>query len=190
MQVNVSLKPVSNYFTSEASFSSCGRYRWWLKRILRSKGRTLLYIGLNPSLANAYNDDPTLRRLLGFCDSWGYGKLVVANLFARVSKSPSELRHSSDPIGAENDSYLTFFARYWANSPFWDLWLGWGAGGSLKKRNLQVLSLLDIYFIERSKLCPNAFGPLAIGFTSQGHPRHPLYLPRSAVLKSIHWIAG
>ncbi|HJM80481.1 MAG TPA: DUF1643 domain-containing protein, partial [Prochlorococcaceae cyanobacterium Fu_MAG_72] len=76
-----SLRQAVNSWVSEASFSPCGHYRWWLKRRLGKSSRTLLFVGLNPSKASALDDDPTLRRILGFCRSWGYGRLLVVNLF-------------------------------------------------------------------------------------------------------------
>ena len=83
-----------------AQFSPCGRYRWWLQRCWDPQRPPLLFIGLNPSRADAQRDDPTLRRLLGFARAWGYGGLEVLNLFARISASPAALRRCADPVGA------------------------------------------------------------------------------------------
>ncbi len=168
---------------SREAFSPCGSYRWWLKREIGFENRKLLFIGLNPSNANALRDDPTLKRLIGFCKSWKYGSLVVVNLFARIGKSPSILRICSDPVGFENNSELKARLLLWANNSDWDLWLGWGAKGILQQRNLKVLELLKEYSNIRFGNFPNSLGPLAIGVTKGGQPMHPLYSPKSKLLK-------
>ncbi len=75
-----------------AAFSPCGQYRRWLKRLWQPAAPRLIFIGLNPSRADGQRDDPTLRRLVGFAQRWGYGSLEVLNLFARISPSPPVLR--------------------------------------------------------------------------------------------------
>jgi len=57
---------------------------------------------LNPSAADAFRDDPTIRRCMGFAQQWGYGSLSVGNLFAWRSHRPADLRLSEDPAGPEN----------------------------------------------------------------------------------------
>ena len=81
--------------TLAAAFSPCGQYRWWLERLWQPAAPRLLFIGLNPSRADGQRNDPTLRRLLGFAQRWGYGSLEVLNLFARVSPSPAVLRRGT-----------------------------------------------------------------------------------------------
>jgi len=39
------------------------------------------WIMLNPSRADATDDDPTVRRCLGFASAWGYGSLLIHNLY-------------------------------------------------------------------------------------------------------------
>ena len=173
---------------SEATFSSCGLYRWHLKRTFLRNKRTLLFIGLNPSTATAINDDQTMKRLSRFSLKWGYGNLVVINLFARIGNSPVILRKCSNPIGDENDKELCLNALQWSESNIWDLWLGWGAGGVLKERNLEVMTLLKGYCINRAKNFPNAMGPLTLGLTRKGHPRHPLYSASKEVLKPFNFL--
>lgn len=47
---------------TEAAISDCGMYRYWLSRRLSMGERTVLFVGLNPSTADALQDDPTIRR--------------------------------------------------------------------------------------------------------------------------------
>ena len=163
---------------TDARFSPCGRYRWWLQRCWDCERPPLLFVGLNPSRADADRDDPTLRRLQDFARSWGYGRLEVLNLFARISPSPSVLRRSSEPVGAENDLWLQERVLALA-SVSGALWLGWGNGGAWCGRDQQVLSQLACW-----ARVPGAAAftvPwLSLGLTAAGQPRHPLYVPGDA----------
>ncbi|MEO1002564.1 MAG: DUF1643 domain-containing protein [Cyanobacteria bacterium J06638_7] len=152
----------SPLLTGRARFSACGQYRWWLERCWQPGAPRLLFIGLNPSRADAGRDDPTLRRLLGCARGWGYGALEVLNLFAAISPSPAALRRRADPVGGLNDAWIR--RRLAATAPA-ALWLGWGAGGGWRGRDRAVLQLLGGRRL------------LALGLTRGGHPRHPLYLP-------------
>ena len=178
----------SNSFNSDASFSSCGLYRWSLKRSISNNKSSIIFIGLNPSRASLSIDDPTLRRILKFSFSWGYGSLIVINLFARISCSPGILRRCSNPIGKKNDEELSNWIVQWAKNPLLDLWLGWGNQGAFKNRHLEVMSWLKKNAFERAYQYPSAFGPLALGLTSKGHPRHPLYLSNKEVLRPFELI--
>lgn len=72
---------------SSARFSDCRRYRYTLTRRF-ADGPTVAFIGLNPSTADEHADDPTIRRCLGFAKRWGYGELVMLNLYALRSTDP------------------------------------------------------------------------------------------------------
>jgi hypothetical protein len=89
-----------------ASFSRCGRYRWWLRRRWRNDAPTLIFLGLNPSSADGRKDDPTLRRLIGLADGWGYGAIEVLNLFAWISADPKALRQAAEPVGSRTDAWI------------------------------------------------------------------------------------
>ena len=155
-----------------ARFSPCGHYRWWLRRCWRPEAPELVFVGLNPSRADAERDDPTLRRLLGFAHRWGHGSLTVVNLFARVSPSPAVLRRCADPIGATNDDWIHQAVS--AASAGQVVWLGWCNGGGWRDRQAEVLDLL---------LASGAQGRLmSLGLTASGHPRHPLYARADAPL--------
>ncbi len=170
-----------------ASFSSCGLYRWSLERNLNNGNRVMLFIGLNPSKANSNKDDPTLKRLMSFCKCWGYGKLIVVNLFARIGQSPIILKKSIDPVGELNDQEISLKMKIWSKSAEWDLWLGWGSKGTFLSRNVEVMRLLKSQSIDRSSFFPKANGPLALGLTKDGHPLHPLYVSSKEVLKPFDW---
>ena len=143
----------------------------------------MIFIGVNPSKASSSFDDPTMKRLNSFCDLWGYGSLMVINLFARVSCSPSIIRMCADQIGKDNDQEIAKRALQWEKNPLCDLWLGWGNEGAWQNRNHDVMQLLKINSINRAFHYPSALGPLVLGLTKKGHPRHPLYASQKEVLR-------
>jgi hypothetical protein len=121
----------------------------------------MLFVALNPSTADATNDDPTIRRCIGFARSWGFGGVIVANLFAYRSTDPAGLRRVADPIGPRNDWWLSKL------SGESELTIAaWGIHGSLLERDQAVL--------------PKLKNVHHLGLTRHGNPRHPLYLPKHA----------
>ena len=142
-----------------ATFSACRAYRYSLWRVWDEDGPTLCVIGLNPSTANETADDPTIRRCIGFARAWGYGRLVMTNLFACRSTDPKGLLAVADPVGPENDDVLELAAGYGG------VLAAWGAHPIAKARAAEVLRLLGWREIE------------CLGLTKGGAPRHPLYVP-------------
>jgi len=136
-------------------------YRYSLWREWNIDAPKLVFIMLNPSKADAYIDDPTLRRCIGFAKSWGFGSLTVINLFAYRSTKPSELRQVNDPVGSQNDRYLKKAIKS-ADKVV----VAWGNNGKLMQRDRMVLDLLSIYNVQ----------PYCLGTTKTGYPRHPLYV--------------
>src|SRR5687768_16866498 len=93
-----------------ARFSACRTYRFELWRIWDEDGPKLNVIGLNPSTADENLDDPTIRRCIGFARDWGFGGLVMTNLFAYRSTDPKGLAAVDDPVGPNNDYHLEIAA--------------------------------------------------------------------------------
>ena len=58
--------------------------RWWVMRSVR----WVAWLMLNPSVANSEKDDPTVRRIIGFSQRWGFDGLIVVNLYPFVSSMP------------------------------------------------------------------------------------------------------
>ena len=135
-----------------------GPYRYRLWRVWEPDAPRIVFVLLNPSTADATRDDPTLRRCLGFARRWGFGSLEVVNLFALRSPSPAALRAAADPVGPENDRWLTEAVER-ADA----VAAGWGNHGPLLGRAEAV----------RARL-PD--GTLCLGVTASGQPRHPLYV--------------
>lgn len=143
-----------------AIISPCGRYRYTLTRRVGQAGGVVNFVMLNPSTADAEDDDATIRRCIGFARSWGYGDMVVTNLFAWRSTDPKGLLSAIDPIGPENDYHLANEAR------LADLIVcAWGTPGKLKGRAAVVLDMLGRIDM-----------PHCLARTKQGQPGHPLYL--------------
>jgi|SRR5690349_11377452 len=137
-----------------------GRYRFTLWRALPGGLGRVLFIMLNPSTAGARQDDPTIRRCIGFARAWGFARMDVVNLFALRATHPADLRRARDPVGAGNDRAIAAAARRA------DLVVAaWGVHGALAARDRAVRALLA----DRPLHC--------LGVTRAGHPRHPLYLP-------------
>ena len=164
-------------------FSRCGSYRWILKRELLIGKKTVVFLGLNPSKANSFNNDRTLSRIINFCSRWNYKNIYIINLFGLISKSSSRLSKSKDPIGGNNDLITLMTLQFWRKNINCDLWLGWGDKGQLYGRDRVVLKLIK----NMSNLNPNENNQFkrvfSLGFSSKGNPRHPLYMPNESFLK-------
>lgn len=145
-----------------AVFSPCGIYRYTLNRGASHGDGLVNWIMLNPSTADAVDNDPTICRCIGYTKDWGYADLVVTNLFALRSTDPKGLRGHRDPIGPENDRHLIEQARRATI-----VVCAWGADMMAPRRSPEVLKMLRDLGIT----------PHVLGFTSSGQPLHPLFKP-------------
>jgi len=143
-----------------------GPYRYSLWRIWDEQLPRALFVLLNPSTADAQQDDPTLRRCLGFACLEGCGSLEIVNLFAYRATQPTQLKMISDPIGDENDQYIAAAAQQATL-----IILGWGVYGSYLARDRAILHLLS-----SSQL-------YCLGLTAKGHPKHPLYCTYASLIR-------
>jgi len=166
-------------------FSECKRYRWILKRELFSGKKTVVFIGLNPSIANSHKNDNTLTRIINFCSRWNYKNIYIINLFGLISKSPILLSKHKYPIGENNDLIILKTLQFWRQNTNCDLWLGWGDNGQLNGRDLEVLKFIKNF--SNSKLKENNYSKriLSLGLSRKGNPRHPLYMPNESFLREL-----
>ena len=143
-----------------ANFSPDGIYRYSLWRIWgEDNDPHLIVIGLNPSTADATEDDPTIRRCIGFAKREQLAGLVMLNLFALRATDPKIMLAHADPIGPQTDSVIRINCRTDSRDI---IIAAWGTHGSHRGRGKQVADLI-----------PNL---RCFGKTKDGHPKHPLYL--------------
>jgi hypothetical protein len=152
---------------NQAEFSNCRTYRYALWRTWdESKGK-VLFIGLNPSTADEVKDDHTIKRCMSYAKQWGYGGLIMANLFAYRTPYPQELKQSQDPIGPDNDAWLKRLHQQA------DIVVAmWGNAGSFSHRAQAIAQVLPTL--------------LCLQITTQGQPHHTRGLPNG--LKPIPYL--
>lgn len=112
---------------SSAEISEDGLYRYALRRVwLRPPkciGGAVMFIGHNPSTADAQVNDPTIRRMMEFAARWGYGRMSVVNLLPI---------RTSNPVSAHE--------WYNAKWPIDDWFKGQGAAGALLKNAQAIIT--------------------------------------------------
>lgn len=159
-------------------FSACRQYRYTLWREWQTQADMLnpptsrtgrwpdhsyaMFIGLNPSTADETQDDPTIRKCIGFAKRWGFGSLCMTNLFAFRATDPRKMKGCPNPIGDENDRWLVACAR-----DAGIIVAAWGVNGQHVGRDEEVMNLLD--------------GMQCLRTTKDGQPEHPLYVPYDVI---------
>jgi len=153
----------------DALISEDGKYRYWLTRVWDSTRSLVVFIGLNPSTADATVDDPTIRRCIGFAKSWDMGGLVMMNLFAYRATDPKKLKRVADPVGCRNLDLINHFGTGKT------VVCCWGADPMAKDWSKEILKIFNQPVFH-------------LGLTKAGHPKHPLYLKKD--LKPIPYERG
>lgn len=120
----------------------------------------VMFIGLNPSVADENIDDNTVRRCINYAKHWGYGAMIMTNIFAYRSTDPKGLLKVQDPIGPDTDQWLQALA-YYASLKI----ACWGQEKIAHNRGEQVATLIS--------------GLSCLGTTKDGSPKHPLYLSKN-----------
>lgn len=154
----------AKYFQqSGADFSPCGHYRYRLWRRWR-EGPSVAFIMLNPSTADATQNDPTIERCHRRAVDMGFSALEVVNIFAFRATDPRDLKSAAHPIGPDNDTRLLAAAKSSDR-----VICAWGGHGDHLGRHQEVRRLLK----------KHAINPYVLSLTAKGLPGHPLYLPYS-----------
>jgi len=159
---------------NKCKFSDCRKYRYalihtWDDGLFAQELKILPWIGLNPSTADEFHLDNTLKRVKTLSGKWGYTGFAMLNLFAYRSTKPKDMKAAPDLIGPENDAIL----RDWASrSP--QIVAAWGKDGKHQGRVHVVCSILkaagtNLYCIKENE---------------DGSPFHPLYAKNDSTLKA------
>lgn len=143
-------------------------YRYVLRREWLGGDGILNCIMLNPSVANEFFDDPTVRRVVGFGKRWGYSATTITNMWPYRATNPNELRAllATDggyqiAIGIGNDEHILREAKAART-----ILCAWGDNCEMfPRRSLEVIAMLrdyDLFCIRR---------------TVKGNPAHPVREP-------------
>lgn len=160
----------ARYLQSDADLSEDGVYRYSLTRRLSMGERIVCFVGTNPSTADGTQDDPTIRKEVGFAQLWGFDWLYMANLHAYRSTDPKKLRtlqrfEASGPRNSEAVKWMT------------------------QKAEIVVAAWGDAPIVDEARPLARAILMLphcrVLGTTKSGNPRHPLYIRYSTTLSPV-----
>ena len=76
-----------------AIISDCNIYRYELHREWDKDKGKVLFIMLNPSTACGVTDDLTTIRCMNFAKKWGYGGIMIGNIYPLRAKRPRDLKN-------------------------------------------------------------------------------------------------
>ena len=147
---------------SGAIFSNCGKYRFALWRViedaplLEKLAGDCVFIGLNPSVANEEQLDPTTRICRNYTQSWGCKRYVMLNVFSWIDSDPAAMKRAIEPIGPDTSRIIKEFCRNART-----IVACWGTHATYLQREKAVLEMLRPYDLYCLKL------------TAGGHPHHP-----------------
>lgn len=148
-----------------AILSECGKYRYRLERQALSGAGAIAWIMVNPSTADATEDDATIRKVVGFSERLGAGWAIVGNVFAYRATDVNRLKEVYDPHGPDNDMHLRRIIEDAER-----VIVAWGPTAKLPKllrhRYMRVVRIAEA--AGRELLC--------LGTAQDGQPRHPLML--------------
>lgn len=152
-----------------ATLSDDGVYRYRLGRVWEPGKPRMVFIMLNPSTADAAEDDPTIRRCISFAQREGAGGIVVVNLYAYRSAKPDVMWGAKaggiNVIGGDNNVHIRAVLQD-AVAEGADVVAAWGAQGD-PVRSRQVVDIANEVL---------GVGQLvSLETTKEGLPGHPLY---------------
>lgn len=131
---------------------------------LKRQSDYVQFIGLNPSTADETNDDPTIRRCIGFAKRWGFGAMCMTNLFAFRATAPEVMKAQTHPIGTDNFQWLLRIANGAGM-----IIAAWGKHGNHLGHAEDIINRIKVQQIKIHHL----------GTNRDGTPKHPLYLLRN-----------
>jgi len=156
----------ANEVNRSAVLSKNGRYRyrldrWWEPESTGTGSTRMPFMMLNPSTADAYRDDPTIRRCIGFARREGACGITVVNIGAYRATDPQEWCSAPDPFGPDNTTEVMA-----AVETAGYVVAAWGAHPAARTAGAVYLEAFRDAGV--TVLC--------LGTTKDGSPRHPLYV--------------
>lgn len=163
-----------------AQFSECGRYRQSLTRDWTPDDvspKAILFVGMNPSVADASVSDPTCHREVMFAQDWGFTRYLKGNMLDWRATSPKDIPHDlSLAASSQNLPALIAMAE--------EAEIIVMAYGKLHKRYADITSAVTVGLLNTSR-------PLkCLGLNKDGSAKHPLYLRKDTSLMDFPYAVG
>lgn len=170
--------PLAEFSADAGGEDKKGNYRFTLWRHLapgfeiegspKHPNDYVQFVGLNPSKATETANDNTITRCIGFATGWGYGALLMTNIFAWRDKKPEIMKKQKDPEGDPLNLDRIVALAEGASM----IVVAWGSHGKFHYRERTV----------RDALKPFEAKVRCFGISMQGHPIHPIYMPKDQPL--------
>ena len=143
-----------------AIISDCNLYRYELHRTWDKSKPKVLFIMLNPSTADAMNDDATTIRCINYAKRWGFGGMMIGNIYPFRAKRPKDLKKWINDDSIDIKSYSSNVDHVYEMAHKADLIIcAWGSNHKGIPKWLKELDVSQHYL----ELCKD-------GLT----PKHPL----------------
>lgn len=145
-------------------------WRFWLSRKWGAEDAPFaLWLGTNPSTAEANVDDPTIRREIGFTRRAGLTSYVKMNVIPYRATNPKALLGAGLQLGCgENPAHIRRVVESGEAALIVAAW------GALPKPLRGFVDCVTTVLAGRPLWC--------LGTTADGSPRHPLYVRGNALL--------
>ncbi len=157
----------------EAIISPCEKYRPSMSRDWTPQGaspKAVLWLGMNPSTANAFVSDPTCNRELIFSKDWGYTRYLKGNMLDYRATDPKSLPH--DLTIARSEQNLPEILRMADEAEF----VVMGYGKMHKRYHIIIRETIAAIQATRKPL-------MCLGLNKDGSAKHPLYLRKDTPLE-------
>lgn len=148
---------------SDAYVSNDKLFRYWLLRVWDATLPVVVFMCLNPSTADAFKNDQTIHKVMRYARLWGFGGVVMINLYAFRARRPKIMLSAQDPVGQHNDRWIYLWWEQ-ARRTGAPIICAWGNNA----QNARVTSVLRM-----ANECGIQLHVLKFGKRS---PSHPLYL--------------
>ena len=144
---------------------------------LTNKGdNTLIVFGINPSTADKSKPDPTMRRVMGFAERYGFDSFVMLNVYPLRATNPAALPQECD--AAIHTANIQEIVSVVSLHPEASILLAYG--GNINSRKYLRPCLRDI--IDALKPYNPKYFQIGTALNRDGSPKHPLMAPYSSAM--------
>ena len=74
----------------------------------------MAFIGLNPSTADETADDPTIRKCIKYAKAWGFGGLLMLNVYSFRATNPDDMWRARDTVQTSSALVETPANTWWS----------------------------------------------------------------------------